>query len=156
MKGEVQRAVDHVALTNLFALGADSRASAQVKAITRQKLREKFSKEITLEPSQTYLTSNEEIFFNKMMSVLEDNISNSGFSVSEMVKEMTTSRPVLYRKVKALTGLTLVEFLMQFRLKKAALLLQQDKRTISEIAYMVGFNDPKYFSKCFKKLLCYS
>ncbi len=117
----------------------------------RQKLREKYSREVTFEPTQTFLSSNDEQFINKMMQMIEDNLSESEFGVSQLVKELATSRPVLYRKVKALTGYTLIEFIMQYKMKKAAMLLKQDKRNISEIAYMLGFSDPKYFSKCFKK-----
>jgi len=86
-----------------------------------------------------------------MMQVLEENIDDSEFGIDQMVTNLGTSRPVLYRKIKALTNMTLMEFVMQFRLKKAAQILAQNKTNISEVAYMVGFNDPKYFSKCFHK-----
>ena len=57
----------------------------------------------------------------------------------------------LYRKCQSLTGQTLVDFVRLMRLKKGAILITKYGHTISEVAYMIGFNDPKYFSKCFKK-----
>jgi len=61
------------------------------------------------------------------------------------------SHTAILRKFKALTDQSLVEFIKSFRLKKAALIFQKEKLPISEVSYMVGFSDPKYFSKCFVK-----
>lgn len=118
---------------------------------TRSNLQKKFSREITLEPTQTHITSKDELFIQKIMQLLEDNLSNSDFGVTEMVQSLGTSRPVLYRKVKALTNLSLMEFVLQYRMKKAANILSQNQLNISEVAYMVGFDDPKYFGKSFKR-----
>ncbi len=118
---------------------------------SRNNLQKKYSREITLEPTQTIIASRDELFLRKMMEILEENLSDSDFGVTEMVKLLGTSRPVLYRKIKALTNLTLVEFVMQYKMKKAANILAQNQINISEVAYMLGFNDPKYFGKCFTR-----
>ncbi len=61
------------------------------------------------------------------------------------------SRPVLYRKIKALTGLSPQQFVINIKLKEAARIIKEENKTISETAYLVGFSDPKYFSQTFKK-----
>ncbi|NJK98937.1 MAG: helix-turn-helix transcriptional regulator [Bacteroidales bacterium] len=61
------------------------------------------------------------------------------------------SRSVLYRKLEALTGLAANEFIRNYRMKRAAQLLKTNQFTVSEVTFMVGFNDPQYFSKCFRK-----
>jgi len=65
---------------------------------------------------------------------------------------MCLSRPQLYRKISSIAGVTVSEFIKEIRLKRAAQLLMQKPSSISEVAYQVGFNDPKYFSKCFKQM----
>src|SRR4030042_859540 len=79
------------------------------------------------------------------------NLTNSEFYVTGLVDAMHMSHTTILRKVKALTGVSLVEFIKNNRIKKAALILQKEKLSISEVSYMVGFADPKYFTKCFVK-----
>jgi AraC-like DNA-binding protein len=69
--------------------------------------------------------------------------------VPDIVDEMGMSHSLLLKKFKAITGMSLVEFIRSMRIKKAAQLFKQDKFTVAEVAYKVGFSDPKYFSKCF-------
>lgn len=116
-----------------------------------QNMREKFSQRFSLEPSVLQVDSSDEEFLSKVMQLLEDNISNSEFNVNLFASEIGMSTPVFYKKIDALTGLTVNNFVKSIRLKRAAQLLQQKAGNISEIAYMVGFNDAKYFSKEFKK-----
>ena len=85
------------------------------------------------------------------MEILEQNIVDSDFNVSKLVREIGMSRPVLFRKTKMLTGLSVIDLIRDVRLKKAEMLLRQKKLSISEVAFTVGFSDPKYFSKSFKK-----
>ncbi|MNS53355.1 HTH-type transcriptional regulator ChbR [compost metagenome] len=86
----------------------------------------------------------------QVMLVIEKNISNSEFSVEELSAEVNMSRVALYKKVLTLTGKTPVEFIKSIRLNRAAQLLEKSQLTISEIAYEVGFTNPKYFTKTFK------
>ena len=76
---------------------------------------------------------------------------NPILKMDELGDELGLSRVQLYRKVKALTGLSPVELLRQMRLQRAHTLLQSTTKTVGEIAYEVGFGTPGYFSSCFKK-----
>lgn len=100
-------------------------------------------------------TSNEEVmrdrFLEEIVLFIEGNLENAAFSVGVLAKHAAMSQPVLYKKIKALTGMSVNDFIKSIRLKKAAGLLQSKKHTIYEVAYMVGFSDRKYFSKEFKK-----
>lgn len=110
-----------------------------------------FRNKLLVEPSEITVTSQDEKFLRKAVSIVEDHMDVADFDVSGFVQETSMSRSVLYRKMKALTGQSVNEFINTIRLKRAAQLLAQDKLSISEVAYMVGFNDPQYFSKCFRK-----
>ncbi|MBC7847854.1 MAG: helix-turn-helix transcriptional regulator [Flavobacterium sp.] len=87
----------------------------------------------------------------KIIKVIEENISDSEFGVDQLCDKMFLGQRQLYRKINAITGLTVSEFIKEIRLKRAEQLVLMKCGTISEIAYKVGFNDPKYFSKCFKQ-----
>ncbi|MEJ7691870.1 two-component regulator propeller domain-containing protein [Daejeonella sp.] len=117
---------------------------------SRQLLRERYRKDITLQPTNVAITSPDEKFLAKVMSFIEKNIAESTLSVEELGKEVGMSRVTLYRKIKALTNQTAVEFIRSVRLKRAAQLLEQNKLHVSEVAYMVGFIDIDYFRRCFK------
>jgi AraC-like DNA-binding protein len=83
--------------------------------------------------------------------IIQLELENTEFSVTTLAKKMAVSQPVLYRKVHALTGLSVNEFIKSLRMKKASELLSTKAHNVSEVAYMVGFTDRKYFSKEFKK-----
>jgi ligand-binding sensor domain-containing protein/signal transduction histidine kinase/DNA-binding response OmpR family regulator len=117
----------------------------------RRKLRERYSREIHLQPTNTAITSPDEKFLEKVMKFIEQNMEESNLSVEEMGKEVGMSRVTLYRKIKALTDQSAIEFIRSVRLKRAAQLLEQNKFHISEVAYMVGFTDLDYFRRCFKQ-----
>jgi len=117
----------------------------------RQKLRDDICKKILLEPKEKIVESIDDKFLLKIMQIVEDNLSDSEFNVDRFGELVNMSRMQLYRKLKALTCLSANEFIKTVRLKRAAQLLLQNSLTISEITYEVGFNDPKYFSKCFHK-----
>jgi DNA-binding response OmpR family regulator len=117
----------------------------------RRKLRERYSREIHLQPTNTAITSPDEKFLEKVMKFFEQNMEESNLSVEEMGKEVGMSRVTLYRKIKALTDQSAIEFIRSVRLKRAAQLLEQNKFHISEVAYMVGFTDLDYFRRCFKQ-----
>lgn len=117
----------------------------------QQNMRDRFTQQFTLEPSHLEIESSDEEFLSKVMTLLEENISNSEFNVNGFAAEIGMSTPVFYKKIKALTGLTVNNFVKSIRLKRAAQLIKQQAGNISEIAYMVGFNDAKYFSKEFRK-----
>lgn len=117
----------------------------------RKKLRKKFSEQIKIAPSEVALTPPDADLLEKAIRVVEEHISDAEFDVSQFAREMGVSRPVLYRKLPALTDYTPLEFIRAMRLKRAAQLLSQDVLSVSEVCYSIGFKTPKYFSKCFRK-----
>lgn len=127
---------------------------AQIRSIllNRQKLAERFRKEERLQlPEEQQRTSPDQKFLEKAIRVIENNIEDPEFTVQHFLDTMNVSNSMLYRKLKALTGLSPNEFIRSIRLKKACAFLRDGQYNVSEVAYMVGFNDPKYFSKCFKE-----
>jgi YesN/AraC family two-component response regulator len=118
----------------------------------RQKLRERFTRDLRLEPRDIAVTSADEKFINRAMEIIEKNIGNSEFEVRQFEEEMFMSRMQLFRKIKALTNQTPGDFIRTIRLKRAASLIKQNFGNIAQITYEVGFNNPSYFAKCFKDL----
>ena len=95
--------------------------------------------------------SQDTIFAEQLNEAIRKNMGNPNLKMDELGEEMGLSRVQLYRKVKAITGLTPVELLRQMRLQRGYALLQSTNKTVNEIAYEVGFGTPGYFSNCFKK-----
>ncbi len=122
----------------------------------RKKLREIFSKEITLEPKDITVTSTDEKFLTRVLKIVDDNVSNEDFSAEDFAEKVGMSKTHLNRKLNALTESSANEFIRTYRLKKAAKLLSGKSGNISEIAYEVGFNNPSYFAESFKKHFGYS
>jgi transcriptional regulator GlxA family with amidase domain len=118
----------------------------------RKILRERFSKETDLSPSDIAVTSVDEKFLNKAIKIIEDNLGDCDFDVTAMTGEIGMSRMQLFRKLKALTNQTPSEFIRTIRLKRAALLLKKNFGNVAEITYEVGFNNLSYFAKCFREL----
>ena len=117
----------------------------------RERLQEKFRRNLlSLTPEQKKDISPDEAFLAKLMNVMEKNMDNNALTVDELVSEMALGRTVFFNKIKSLTGLSPVEFIREIRIKRAAQLLDDGKYNITEITYMVGMNDSRYFSKCFK------
>jgi Signal transduction histidine kinase len=115
----------------------------------RRSLKEKYTREIILKPSDIIISSPDERFLRKAIEVVEKNISNSDLDIEHYATEMGVSRMQLYRKFNALTNMTVKEFIRSIRLKRAAQLLLEKKMSITEIAYAVGFRDLSHFRKCF-------
>ncbi|MBE9480138.1 MAG: helix-turn-helix transcriptional regulator, partial [Bacteroidetes bacterium] len=88
-------------------------------------------------------------FLNKITEIIEENISNEQFGVSELAREIGMSRSNLLRKIKKLTKLSVSQFIRQVRLKNAVEMLRQNSLTVSEVSFKVGFSSPSYFIKCF-------
>jgi YesN/AraC family two-component response regulator len=117
----------------------------------RKRLRKVF--EQSLEPVSEEITTThiDEQFMQKTIRIVEQNINNPEFGVQRLATEMCVSRSLLHKKLTAILDLSANDFITSMRLKKSALLLLQGNLNISEIAFEVGFNDPKYFSRCFRK-----
>ena len=96
------------------------------------------------------LNEADKTFVGRLRTAIQEHLGDSDFSVERLGEEIGLSRVQLYRKVKALTGQTPVELLRKARLTKARQLLEKTEKSVSEIAYEVGFTSPSYFNKCFK------
>jgi signal transduction histidine kinase/DNA-binding response OmpR family regulator len=114
-------------------------------------MRQKFTQQLILEPSVITVESPEHKFLNRLMEVIDARMADSDFGVEELVKEMNMSRTVLYKKVQSITGFSVADLVKNMRLKKAAVLFSQTSMNVSEVAYQVGFNDRKHFSREFRK-----
>jgi DNA-binding response OmpR family regulator len=118
----------------------------------RQKLRERFRKELMLEPREIAVTSADERFIQQTLEIIEKNISDQEFSVEQLGSDLAMSRMQLFRKIKALTDQSPSEYIRTIRLKRAAHLIKSKFGNLAEITYEVGFNHPSYFAKCFREL----
>ncbi len=116
----------------------------------RRNMRQVFKNKLQIEPQDITVTSLDEQFMKKVLDLVEKNISSSEYSIETMSHDMGMSRTLLYKKILALTGKSPLEFVRLLKLKRAAILLSRSQMNVSEIAFQVGFNDPKYFSKHFR------
>lgn len=119
--------------------------------IMRKSLREKYSKEMVLTPTRVTITSPDELFLQKAIKIVETHIEDPELDIVKFVNQMGISRMQLYRKMSALTNMTVKEFINDIRLKRAYQLLSDSKLNVSEVAVAVGFNDVSYFGKCIRK-----
>lgn len=117
---------------------------------SRTMLRSLFSGDKKEEAAEEQLGSRDQTFINRLRDSIRQNMGDSDFTVERLGEEVGLSRVQLYRKVKALTGQTPVDLLKKARLERARLLVEKTDKSISEIAYEVGFTAPSYFNKCFK------
>lgn len=118
--------------------------------ISHQKLREHYTIELPSKPRQVPLSSLEKKFINQFVAIVEENISNSDFGVNDIYQKLGLSRIQLYRKVKAVLGYSVNDYINSVRLKKAKHLLTSSDHTVSEIAHLVGYSSAPYFSTAFK------
>jgi DNA-binding response OmpR family regulator/two-component sensor histidine kinase len=116
----------------------------------RQALRERFQREIALIPDDLELSSMDQKFIKNAMHLLSERMGDHNFSVNKFANEIHMSRQHLNRKLKAITGLSALEFIRSQRLKRAALLFRNEKATVTEIAFQVGFSNPSHFSRAFQ------
>lgn len=128
----------------------------------REKLREHFSKQITVLPEIKPEAANEKNitgyankvdkeFLERVMQIVHDHLDDPDFGVEKLSRKVAMSAPVLYKKIKAVSNMSVNEFVKSLRLKKAAQLLTETDLTVNEVSFTVGYNDRKYFSREFKK-----
>lgn len=118
---------------------------------SREKLRQLFSASAEVVPAKITSSSQDENFLQKALDIVQTNISNPEFGVSDLVDQMCVSRSLLHKKLVGLTNQSAMDFITTIRLKKALEFMNTTSLTIQDIALKVGFSDPKYFSRCFKK-----
>ncbi len=117
----------------------------------RQSLKEKYSGEVVLQPKNILITTHEERFLKKIVEIVENHIADPDLDIERFAAEAGVSRMQLYRKLSALTDMTVKEFIRDIRLKRAAQLLLQKTMNVSEIAWATGFRDVSHFRKCFRQ-----
>jgi ligand-binding sensor domain-containing protein/signal transduction histidine kinase/DNA-binding response OmpR family regulator len=129
---------------------------------SREKMRQKFNQQInpaiavhTAEVEvveETYVNPVDKEFLDRVIKLIEEHMDDPAFGVDMLAKKVGMSQPVLYKKLKAVTSMSVNDFVKSLRMKQAAFLLQQKQLAVYEIAYTVGYSDSKYFSKEFKKI----
>jgi signal transduction histidine kinase/DNA-binding response OmpR family regulator/ligand-binding sensor domain-containing protein len=117
----------------------------------KEKTREKVLRDLITRPGEIAIHSEDEKMLAKIKDLLEENIANPDFDVESLSQEFYLSRFHFSRKIKQITGLSPKDIINSFRLKRAGQILQQNKLTVSEIAYMVGFDHPNSFTRAFRK-----
>jgi len=105
---------------------------------------------IKAEPSDISVVSRDEKLIAKAVELIEANISNPEFSVEDMGHELGYSRGHLYIKILNITGQTPIDFIRNIKMKRATILLKEGQMNVSEVAYQVGYNSPRQFSRYFK------
>lgn len=121
----------------------------------RKILRQKFSSSIVLKPKEINASSVDKLFLEKALNIVEKNINNENFTVKDFSNEMNLSHSQLHRKLKALTNQSANHFIRSVRMERALELLKSNAGNIAEIAYLVGYNDPGYFTKIFSSYFGY-
>ena len=119
--------------------------------LQRQLFQKDFRKQIDVKATNLSITSLDEKLIQNAIKCVEENISDADFSVESLSRHLGMSRVHLYKKLISLTGKSPLEFIRTIRLQQAAQLLGKSQLTVSEVAYKVGFNNPKYFTKYFKE-----
>ena len=122
----------------------------------RHKLQELYRANLMTKPQeevsdQPDMSPHDRKFMDKLLELMEKNMDNGALVVDDLVQEMAVSRSVFFKKLKMLTGLAPIEFIKEMRVKRAAQLIETGEFNMTQISYMVGINDPRYFSKCFKQ-----
>jgi YesN/AraC family two-component response regulator len=152
---------------NSFFLGADDYMTRPFELVelqiriqnliqSRKLLQQKYSRHLELKPSPVEVQSDDDLFLQRVMKVVEENMDNPMFGSEEFAKNAGLSQTRLYRKLIALTGYSANDFIRRVRLNRAADLFRKQAGNVSEIAYQVGFNSLSYFAKCFKQQHQYS
>ncbi len=125
-----------------------ARVQNMIKNKKRRMVEFKINNDINI--SSLNYPSADEIFLTEAINTIEQHLPETDYNLNKFAEQLNMSKASLYRKIKALTGLSPVEFVRNIRLKHACSLLKNHSGGIADIAYLVGFSDPKYFTACFK------
>ena len=120
---------------------------------TREKFKQRFSSNMTYESLSIAQTSKDSLFMEKALKLIKGNYQDSEYNLERFVKDMGYSKTLVNEKLQSITGQSIGVFMKNYRLNIAKVSLEEGSgMSVSEIAYAVGFNDPKYFTRCFKEL----
>lgn len=117
----------------------------------KERIRQSFANTPLMQYKSIANNRADEEFLNKLNDLIDTNIDNVDFCVDDLAQALNMSRSSLHRKIKGLSGIAPNDFIRLYRLKKAAVILSQNEYKVNEICYLVGFNTPSYFAKCFQK-----
>lgn len=117
----------------------------------RKMIRDILESKVELKPDEVKVTPKDKEFIEKVIKLIDEQIGDPEFNVEKLASGMYISRTLFYKKIKGITGYQPVELIRMMRLKKAAKYIGTGEFTVSEVAYMVGYNDIRYFSTSFKK-----
>ena len=117
----------------------------------RKQLKERFSRDLHAEPNELASSVADQEFLSKVVSLVDENMANPDFSIDNLLEHFSFGRTVFYKKMKGISGYSPKDFVRIIRMKKAGTLLLNSSITVTEVSFEVGFNDPDYFSKQFKK-----
>jgi transcriptional regulator GlxA family with amidase domain len=125
---------------------------SRIKNILAQQasLKKTFARKVEAVPTETAIQSNDQRFVQQALEIVEKNLSDPTFSVEGLSHALYMSRISVYKRLLSLTGKTPIEFIRSIRLDHAARLMEKSQLTVAEIAWEVGFNNPKYFTRHFK------
>ncbi len=117
----------------------------------RKKVMELYESRVELKPDEVHVNSKDKEFIEQVLKLIDENLANPEFNVEKLASQVYISRTLFYKKIKSITGYQPVELIRMMRLKKAAKFIETGEFTVSEVAYMVGYNDIRYFSTSFKR-----
>ena len=118
----------------------------------RDEARHKFAQSINITPEKIAVNKDEEAFIAKIMEAIEKNIDNVDYTIDQLAVDTAVSRTNLYKRIKHMLGITPNEFIRNVKMKYAARLLTETSISVTEVSLMVGFQTPRYFSQCFKRV----
>ena len=132
---------------NVASLDARIRQLLDVRTAIKENIR----KELIIDPKEVLITSDDDKFVANIINVIEDNIADVEFNIDKLASLLNISRSTLYRRAMEITNLSPSDLIRKRRMRRAAELLKQTSHPVSEICYMVGYSDQRYFGQSFKK-----
>lgn len=118
----------------------------------RERVNKDFKKQLVFEAKELNFTSIDEDFLQRTIDCVNRHISDIGFDQTQLLEELHTTKSTFFRKLKSLTGLSYSSFIRNIRMKAACRIMEENRNIqVSELAYAVGYSDPRHFSACFKK-----
>jgi len=119
----------------------------------RENLRNQYHAQLIAMDTHKQEKTPDELFLARLMAYMDEQMDNNALTVEDMVDYMNLGRTVFFNRLKSLTGLSPVEFIREVRIKRSVQLLEMNSYNVTEITYMVGMSDSRYFSKCFKQVM---
>jgi AraC-like DNA-binding protein len=118
----------------------------------RDEARHQFAQSVSIDPEKITINKEEEMLVTRLMKAIEKNLDNVDYTIDQLAQDAGMSRTDLYRKTQQMLGITPNNFLRNVRIKHAARLLAETDMPVNQVALMVGFQTPRYFSQCFRQM----